>query len=280
MKLMLFVNERKPDAVEIARRLAASWTEQGLEWGAAGETARCVGSAGTAAYDGDAASWTGVVLGGDGTLLTASRSAPGVPLLAVNLGTVGFLAAVEPAEVDAAVAQVLAGELKIQERSMLSVRVDGGPEALAVNEVVVGRHSSRRTADLAVRVDDELFWRWSCDGVLVATPTGSTAYALSAGGPLVSPDAAVLVVVPICAHTMFDRPLVVPDHAVVDIAPERGVGDDLAVTADGATVATGPATVISVARAEQTLRLVGGPEGRYARLRRKLADWGAMGGRE
>jgi len=280
VKLMLFVNERKPAAVEIARRLAGSWTAGGLQWAAAAQAAQVVGGAGTAAWDCDAGSWAGVVLGGDGTLLTASRFAPGMPLLAVNLGTVGFLAAIEPEEVDAAVAHVLAGELPIQERTMLSVRVDGGPESLAVNEVVVGRNVSRRTADLAVRVDEELFWRWSCDGVLVATPTGSTAYALSAGGPLVSPDAAVLVVVPICAHTMFDRPLVIPDHAVVDITPQPGVGDDLAVAADGATVATGPAGVVTVARADQTLRLIGGPAGRYARLRRRLADWGAMGGRE
>jgi len=279
MDLVLFLNEKKPDAVALARAFAARWDAAGVGWAAADSVvAEAVGTRGSREFTGSAEGWAGVVLGGDGTLLGAARTAPGVPLLAVDFGTVGFLAAVEPGQAEAAVADLVAGNMAVEERAMIAVSVDGGPEALAVNEVVVGRHLSRRTADISVDIDGEPFWRWACDGVLVSTPTGSTAYALSAGGPLVSPDADVLTLVPICAHTLLGKAVVLPGESVVRILPEPTVGDDLAVTADGVTLASGPIRAVVVRRADVPLRLAGRPSKHYQRLREKLTEWSSEGG--
>jgi len=162
-----------------------------------------------------------VTLGGDGTILRAVNlvSRAGVPLLGVNLGRLGYLADIEPEGLTEALERVLAGDFAIEERMMLSVviRRAGEPETApspdrdmwALNEAVIERPAAGHTVHVAVQVEGRFWTTYAADGIIVATPTGSTAYAFSAGGPIVSPNVRALLMTPVSAHMSFDRSLVV-----------------------------------------------------------------------
>jgi NAD+ kinase len=174
-----------------------------------------------------------VVFGGDGTLLRAAELArpSRTPILGVNLGHVGFLAEAERDALDATVDRVVARDLVVEERLTLDVTVtcngDVVTKGWALNEASVEKASRQRMLELVAEVDGRPLSRWGCDGVVMATPTGSTAYAFSAGGPVVWPEVAALLLVPISAHALFARPLVVsPDSvlAVEVLTPGDGVG--------------------------------------------------------
>jgi NAD+ kinase len=173
-----------------------------------------------------------IVLGGDGTLLRAADLArlAGTPLLGVNLGHVGFLAEAERADLAATVDKVAAGEYDVEERMTVDVvvRQNGAVthSGWALNEVSVEKASRQRMLELVAEIDGRPLSRWGCDGVVCATPTGSTAYAFSAGGPVVWPEVEALLVVPISAHALFARPMVVSPHSVVAL-------ELLAVTSGG-----------------------------------------------
>ena len=173
-----------------------------------------------------------IVLGGDGTLLRAAdlARACGTPLLGVNLGHVGFLAEAERADLAATVDKVAAGEYGVEERMTVDVVVrrngDVTDSGWALNEASVEKASRERMIELVAEIDGRPLSRWGCDGVVCATPTGSTAYAFSAGGPVVWPEVEALLVVPISAHALFARPLVVSPHSVVamELPPETSGG--------------------------------------------------------
>lgn len=162
-----------------------------------------------------------VVLGGDGTILRgAERARHGdVPLLGVNLGHVGFLAEAEREAVDDVVAAIVQRQWRVEERTALDVSVLVGGQAVhrtwALNEASLEKASRERMVDVLVEIDGRPLSRWGCDGVVCATPTGSTAYAFSAGGPVVWPEVEALLVVPISAHALFARPLVVSPTSVI-----------------------------------------------------------------
>jgi NAD+ kinase len=162
-----------------------------------------------------------MVIGGDGTLLRAAELArgAGVPLLGVNLGHVGFLAEAEPGDLSDAVDQVVAGEYSVEERMTVdvAVRVSGTVIARtwALNEATVEKAARERMIDVVAEVDGRPLSRFGCDGVVFATPTGSTAYAFSAGGPVVWPEVEAVLMVPICAHALFARPMVVSPRSVL-----------------------------------------------------------------
>ncbi len=178
-----------------------------------------------------------VVLGGDGTVLRAAEPAraAGVPLFGVNLGHVGFLAEAEAEDLSAVIAAILDRTWIVEERMTLDVRIhrDGCEvgRTWALNEVSVEKQARERMVDLLVEVDGRPLSTWGCDGVVVATPTGSTAYAFSAGGPIVWPQVAAMLVVPLSAHALFARPLVVAPGSVV--ALDLGLRSDAVVSADG-----------------------------------------------
>jgi NAD+ kinase len=167
------------------------------------------------------------VLGGDGTLLRAAELArpAGVPVLAVNMGRVGFLAEADSDLLDEAVSQVIAQRYEVVDRMTVDVRATLGDRQLArtwaLNEASVEKSSRERILDVRIEVDNRPVSSFGCDGVLCATPTGSTAYAFSAGGPVVWPDVQAMLVVPSNAHAMFARPLVVsPDSTIaVEVDP-------------------------------------------------------------
>ena len=171
-----------------------------------------------------------VALGGDGTLLRAAEIArpSGTPLLGVNLGHVGFLAEVDRADLDITVERILGQTYDVEERMTLDVAVIRNGTEVAhdwgLNDVTIEKASRQRMIDLVVEVDGRPLSRWGGDGVVCATPTGSTAYAFSAGGPVVWPSVQALLVVPLSAHALFARPLVIsPDSCVaVELQQEPG----------------------------------------------------------
>ncbi len=164
-----------------------------------------------------------IVLGGDGTLLRAAELArpAGTPLIGVNLGHVGFLAEAEPEGLSRTVDHLVAGEYRVEERMTLDVTArENGAEIAstwALNEVTVEKAARERMVEVVIEVDGRPLSRWGCDGVVCATPTGSTAYAFSAGGPVVWPGVEALLMVPIAAHALFARPLVVSPRSVLAV---------------------------------------------------------------
>ena len=164
-----------------------------------------------------------VTFGGDGTILRAADTGReyGTPILGVNLGHVGFLAEAEANALDSVVAAVVAQDYTLETRDTLTVTVhhtDGSvEESWALNEVALEKGVHTHMLDLFVAIDDQPVSRWACDGVVCATPTGSTAYSWSAGGPVVWPDVEAIVVVPASAHALFSRPMVVGPHARISI---------------------------------------------------------------
>jgi NAD+ kinase len=164
-----------------------------------------------------------IVLGGDGTLLRAAELArpAGTPIIGVNLGHVGFLAEAEPDGLTETVNRLLAGDYRVEERMTLDVIArDNGTELArtwALNEASVEKSARERMVEVIIEVDGRPLSRWGCDGVVCATPTGSTAYAFSAGGPVVWPGVEALLMVPIAAHSLFARPLVVSPRSVLAV---------------------------------------------------------------
>jgi NAD+ kinase len=192
----------------------------------------CVGAtvvpAGPAAADG---AELVIVLGGDGSLLRAAELArpAGTPLIGVNLGHVGFLAEAEPDGLTQTVDRLLAGEYRVEERMTLDVTArDNGRQIAstwALNEMTVEKAARERMIEVDIEVDGQPLSRWGCDGVVCATPTGSTAYAFSAGGPVVWPEVEALLMVPLAAHSLFARPLVVSPRSVLAVELVDDSGD-------------------------------------------------------
>jgi len=179
-----------------------------------------------------------VVLGGDGTLLAAARLLGDlqVPIVAINYGSLGFLTEVTLDEMYPALEGVLAGEFATQMRMMVDVQVvrAGKPvaEYRALNDVVINKGTLSRMIELEARVDGQYVSRFRADGLIVSTPTGSTAYNLSAGGPIIHPTMEAMVLTPICSHTLTNRPLVLSKNVQVEITL-RSAQDDVYVTVDG-----------------------------------------------
>jgi NAD+ kinase len=172
-----------------------------------------------------------VVLGGDGTVLRGAEIAreAGVPMLGVNLGRVGFLAEAEHEDLAYVVERIVAADFEVEERMTIDVTVtaDGRPvaETWALNEASVEKAARERMLELLVSIDGRPLSKWGCDGVVCATPTGSTAYAFSAGGPVVWPEVEALLLVPISAHALFARPLVTSPTSVLSIEVQPDLAD-------------------------------------------------------
>jgi len=183
-----------------------------------------------------------LVLGGDGSLLRAAELArpAGTPLIGVNLGHVGFLAEAEPDGLTETVDRLVAGDYRVEERMTLEVVVssDGTEFARgwALNEVSVEKAARERVIEVIVEVDGRPLSRWGCDGVVCATPTGSTAYAFSAGGPIVWPEVEALLMVPLAAHALFARPIVVSPRSVIAVELVDGRGESGGHESDHAVI--------------------------------------------
>ena len=220
-----------------------------------------------------------LVLGGDGTLLSMARLVGdlGVPILGVNLGGLGFLTALTVDELFPALEAVRREELVIEERMMLSARVVRQGERLseyaALNDVVITKSAMSRIINLEVSVEGQLATAYRADGLIVSTPTGSTAYCLSAGGPIVFPTMDAVVLTPICSHTLTNRPIVLPGHLSIQV---RLLSDqDVALTMDGQVgFALKTADVVEIRPAASRIRLLRPPQKHFFSVLRTKLKWG------
>lgn len=219
-----------------------------------------------------------ISVGGDGTLLGAARAlaSSGVPLLGINLGRLGFLADVSLDTIETHLEPILAGEFDAEERFLLSARVNGNPPVLALNDVVIHKWNIARMIELETSIDGVFVNRQRGDGIIVSTPTGSTAYALSGGGPLIHPALDAIALVPICPHTLSHRPLVVTGSSRIEIrARSRADQGHIIVTCDGQTdVFLNSESGVFIERGPHPIRLLH-PKGHdhFEILRAKLG-WG------
>jgi NAD+ kinase len=203
-----------------------------------------------------------LVLGGDGTLLRAAELARpvAVPLLGVNLGHVGFLAEADPESLDEAISAVIESDYHVEERMTVeaAVATNGGPvrRDWALNEAAVDKTSRTRILDVVLEVDGRPVTGFGCDGVLCATPTGSTAYAFSAGGPVVWPEVEALLLVPLTAHALFARPLVISPRSEVAIEVDARGYPSVLVCDGRRTIPVPPGGRVELTRGDVPVRLV------------------------
>jgi NAD+ kinase len=227
-----------------------------------------------------------IAIGGDGTLLRAGRMVVGrkIPVLGINIGHLGFLTALPHLEMDDRLIRVLDGDYVLDRRFMVEARVInnddvGGNLFLAWNDFVIHKRGVAKVTRLNLRVKDDEGWQdvgsFSGDGVIIATPTGSTAYSLSAGGPIVAPLVECLIVTPICPHTLAMRPLVIPGNQILEVSPlERA--DGLVLTADGQMVhGFDVGTEIHITRSDVEIPLVRFADQNFFGTLQKKLNWAA-----
>jgi NAD+ kinase len=265
-RIALLANVAKERAVAIAGEIAGRMINAGALVVMDKATAAAAGRPDLVVADDMWASChAAVVLGGDGTLLKAARifSGPGVPILGVNLGHLGFLTEVEPNELEMAVGALLSGKYMVEERMMIEamvVKESGGISGryIALNDAVISRSTFARLVNLEACVDDSTLGTFVGDGLILATPTGSTAYSLSAGGPIVHPNLDAIIVTPICPHALGHRAILARGEDTVRVKVNSAVAqDELLLTVDGspgASLSTGDTVVIK--RAAERTRLI------------------------
>jgi NAD+ kinase len=221
-----------------------------------------------------------VVLGGDGTLLAMAKaiaeSGRDIPILAVNFGSLGFLTEITRPELHQSLAAAIDGGASYDLRMMLRAEVTGAKEShMALNDVVFTRTALSRMIELSVSVGDQFVTAVKADGLIVATPTGSTAYNLAAGGPIVHPAMDALVLTPIAPHTLTNRPIVIPAEREVRVkSTSSNAGDEVYVTMDGQTgFGLQEGDELTITRAERPLRLVRSTTRSYFEVLRQKLKW-------
>lgn len=266
-RVLLVTHTGRPVAVERARYVAERLLQAGVEVHALPNESSETAIPGVATTEPDVAAAAGMelvlVLGGDGTLLRGAELARGadVPLLGVNLGHVGFLAEAEPYDLETTLDRVLSRDYVVEPRMTLGVEVLREGETVergwALNEAAVAKTDRIRMLECVLAVDGRPVSRFGCDGVVCATPTGSTAYAFSGGGPVVWPEVAALLVVPISAHALFARPLVTSPDSEVVVELVSGVGPNTGLLwCDGRRVVpVRPGDAIRIRRGDRAVRL-------------------------
>jgi NAD+ kinase len=221
-----------------------------------------------------------LVLGGDGTMLTAARlAAPrGIPILPINMGSLGFLTSFTLEELYPALENTLAGRYSLSERVMLKVEHEREKKVIetycVLNEAVINKGALARIIEIQLIIDGDFVCRYRADGLIVATPTGSTAYSLSAGGPIVHPAVESFIITPICPHMLSDRPVVIRDSSVVELKLS-GNPDSIFLTLDGQTgIPLQPTDSVRLFRARDLLKLIHPPKKSYFEILRSKLKWG------
>ena len=278
VKVAIVAHPRKTDAPMAVRNVRECLLERGIEVVLEEETARLIQEVGKLDFA-DGADLV-ISLGGDGTLLkTLHRLGPRpIPIAGVNIGTLGFLTACTDEEIDLLGDHLANEEMNIVERSMLKVEMteEGGElhQFLALNEAVLMRGETGRLVSLEARVDGELLNHYRADGLIVATPTGSTAYSMAAGGPLLGPHAGVFVITPICPHSMSNRSLVVGEKSVIELSPAGDGEEPILFSVDGRDILRiEKDSVVRVTRHDANLRLVRLPGHSFYETLRKKLHW-------
>ncbi len=223
-----------------------------------------------------------IVLGGDGTLLDTGRKAAkfSTPLLGINMGTMGFLASADGSEAHETIEKVLNNEYKLEKRLMLEAEiqsdVDSPKQYKAVNDVCIARGVFTKITDYNIYVNDEYLASFRADGIIISTPTGSTAYNLSAGGPVLKPDIECMVITPICAHSLHSRSVVVSADDMIRIEAKFGANGDIIMSMDGQTsVILNNGDTITVKKSDSSINIIKtNKRSFYEILRKKLISKG------
>jgi NAD+ kinase len=265
-RIGLYPNPDKPGIGELVRALTDRFEAEGAEVRMTREAAPLAGplridpcpDAAALARESDCL----LVLGGDGTILRAVREMGEhpVPVAGINTGTLGFLTTATVSEAPAVADALLSGSFALSHRTLVEATVarkaGGRVRIFGLNEAVVSRGAISRIINLETRIDGHFLNRFHADGLIVATPTGSTAYSLSAGGPLISPEASVFVITPICPHALANRSFVLPDSSSVEVRREDEA-DEVVLAVDGQQmVPIGPGDTVTVTRAPFRVPLV------------------------
>jgi len=223
-----------------------------------------------------------IALGGDGTLLGVARAAHpyNVPILAVNLGSLGFLAAISIEELYPTLENILAGKFEIENRMLLNACVwrngDKVENHNVLNDIVINKSVVARVINLQVFVNDQYMTSYRADGLIIATPTGSTAYSLSAGGPIIHPSMHTLVLSPICPLMLTNRSILIPDQSVIQVKLS-GKYDDVRITLDGQEGYDMKAEdILEIKKTKTTLQLIRGPNKNYYQILRDKLHWGTQ----
>lgn len=272
MKRVLIIGDTRKPKIQSALQELNSWLKERAQT----VILDLAQEEGKRSLEGDIA----VVLGGDGAFLRASRmvSPFGIPLVGVHLGAFGFLAELTPTDMYDYLEKALRNECRIVPRMLLNCRLERGQkvikESLGVNDAVISRSSLSRLISIRLFIDEEEVTVYGSDGLIVSTPMGSTAHCLAAGGPILSPDLDAFVILPICPHTLTNRPLVISSDSRIEMEP-TSEGVEIGLTVDGQVYEDIlPGDRIKVERARLPLRFVDtGIRSFYAVLREKLA-WG------
>ena len=273
------VKTSNPDAVALGRRLLHELSLRGVAGVVDSESAPALDVA-----PGPPRALLGrevdvvIVLGGDGTFLSVTRGCPtSVPVAGVNLGTLGFLTEHAPERTFDLLDEVLAGRAEIEQRERLHVEVAGGNGERTyqvLNDVVITKAALARIVSIAVDIDGEFLTRYRGDGLIMATPTGSTAYNLSAGGPIVHPGLSSLLITPICSHTLTDRPLAVPLASRVRAYLEAGEAE-VYLTLDGQRgFPFTPGMSVAVSRSDEPLSLIRERSSSFFSILHQKLKWG------
>jgi NAD+ kinase len=272
---------RRADLQAVAPQLLEWLIQRGLTVHYDDVTAECLSpsSSGTARELLPSLSDLLIVLGGDGTLLAAARlmGERKIPILPVNLGGLGFLTSVTLEAMYPVLEQALAGQARLSERVMLDSTVSRNGQVMhrgrALNDAVLNKAAMARMIDMQLRVNGEFVCNYKADGLIFSTPTGSTAYSMAAGGPIVYPIVSAFVITPICSHTLTNRPLVVPDSAKIEVSFSGEA--PVYFTLDGQVgIELAPGDVVNAAAAAQRLLLVRPQQKSYFSVLRDKLKWG------
>jgi NAD+ kinase len=278
----IVANPDAPRAPEVVTRLVDWLTERGIEVTLEKETAGIVPAVRAAAAN--KAELPGlsdllIVLGGDGTLLSMARAVGdlGVPILGVNLGGLGFLTATTLDEMLPSLEAAVEGRMVVEDRLMLVARVFRNGTAvcehMALNDMVITKSAMSRIISLAVSVEGEYATAYRADGLIISTPTGSTAYSLSAGGPILFPTADAIVLTPICSHTLTNRPIVIPASHRIEVTVQSD--QEIMLTVDGQVgVGLRERDVVQIVKAAAHIRLVRFPQKDFFSVLRTKLKWG------
>jgi NAD+ kinase len=256
MRLAIVPHRDRPRSIALANELAAAARERSIDVVASAIDAPALGMDATD-LDHNSGVDLIVAIGGDGTVLKAVRVGlrTGAPVYGINAGHLGFLADGEPEDLEDTIDRIAKRAWFTSSRMLIEASINGGDPVVGLNDVVIEKVESQRTVKLSVAVDGEPFITYSADGVVTATPTGSTAYSLSAGGPLVDPEIDAIVTTPVAPHSLFSRSIVFPPTRTLtfEVLEDRSVG----VNVDGIVVGSlDPGAVVTVTRSDERITFV------------------------
>jgi NAD+ kinase len=279
-KIGIICKPGKPETQIILKDLLPFLTERGSELFIDNDTAKDLGKKGYPRAEIPSLVEVVFVLGGDGTLLDVSRmvAEKGIPILGINLGGLGFMTEIKKDDIFNVVEKLFSGECAIEERMMLTARVHRGGKMISeysvLNDIVIHKRALARIIDLETYINNTYVSTFKADGLIIATPTGSTAYSLAAGGPILYPNLDNIVITPICSHTLTNRPIVLSDEIKIEVYLKTP-GEDVILTLDGQIgFSLSMDDVIEITKSGYKTKLFIPSERNYYEILRTKLKWG------